>query len=97
MRAVSAVANGTKFARETTTALHEVVEKAGRVNTMISEITLACQQQASATQQLAYGIEQVSSVVQANSATSQESAAASAELSQQASIMKDLVDAFKLK
>ena len=94
---VSAVANGTKIASDTAKALREVVEKAGKVNDMIGEISAECDQQASATEQLAAGIDQVSSVVQANSATSEESAAASAELSQQASVMRDLVGAFELR
>ena len=43
------------------------------------------------------GIDQISAVVQTNSATSEESAAASEELSGQASVMKNLLEQFKLK
>ena len=41
-------------------------------------------------------MDQISSVVQMNSATSEESAAASEELSGQASVMKSLIEQFKL-
>jgi len=53
--------------------------------------------QASEIAQITKGIEQVSNVVQTNSATAEQSAAASEELSGQAEMLKQMVDAFKLK
>lgn len=43
------------------------------------------------------GLEQISSVVQTNAATAEESAAFSEELSNQASVLENLMAQFKLK
>ena len=64
---------------------------------MISKITNASNDQASAITQVTVGIDQISAVVQTNSATAEESAAASEELSGQAAMLKNLVGAFRLK
>lgn len=94
---INAVSNGTKIADETANALKNVVEKSAVTNDYIQQIVKACEEQANGASQITVGVEQISSVVQTNSATAEESAAASEELSGQATMLKDLVGAFKLK
>ena len=63
---------------------------------MIAKIAHASREQADAISQISVGVDQISAVVQTNSATSEESAAASEQLSSQASVMKELIGAFKV-
>lgn len=95
-RSVNAVENGTKIADDTAKSLEEIVNKVAGVNGTIERIARASNDQAMAITQVTQGVDQISAVVQTNSATAEESAAASEELSGQASIMKELVDKFKL-
>ena len=74
-----------------------MVERAGRINNMIFEITKETERESQGMSQLTVGMEQISSVVQTNSATAEESAAASEELSGQAGILDDLVSKFLLQ
>lgn len=62
----------------------------------IAKIAAASEEQADAISQITNGLEQISAVVQNNSATAEESAAASEELSGQASMLKMLIDEFKI-
>ncbi|MEA5083866.1 MAG: methyl-accepting chemotaxis protein [Lachnospiraceae bacterium] len=95
-RSVNAVENGTKIADDTAKSLEEIINKVASVNGTIGRIARASNEQAMAITQVTQGVDQISAVVQTNSATAEESAAASEELSGQASIMRELVDQFKL-
>jgi methyl-accepting chemotaxis protein len=88
---------GTKIADETAESLAEILKQIEKVTGLVGKIAQASNDQASEIAQITQGIEQVSQVVQTNSATAEESAAASEELSGQAQMLKQLVDAFKLK
>ena len=88
---------GTKFASETASALHGIVEEVGKVTSLVGDIAAASNEQANAIAQINQAINQVSQVVQTNSATAEESASASEELSSQAETMKANVRRFKLK
>ena len=92
-----AVEKGAKITKETSEALSTVYERAGKINSMILEISTATLREADNMRQLTIGMDQISSVVQNNSATAEESAAASEELSGQANILDDLVSRFKLR
>ena len=92
-----AVERGARISRETGESLSTVVERAGRINNMIFEITKETERESQGMSQLTVGMEQISSVVQTNSATAEESAAASEELSGQAGILDDLVSKFLLQ
>ena len=92
-----AVERGAKISRETGESLSTVVERAGKINTMIFEITKETERESEGMSQLTVGMEQISAVVQTNSATAEESAAASEELSGQAAILDDLVSKFLLR
>ena len=92
-----AVERGARITRETEESLSDVVERAGKINTMISEITRETLRESEGMSQLTIGMDQISAVVQNNSATAEESAAAAEELSGQAGILDDLVSKFKLQ
>lgn len=94
---ISEVANGTKIADTTASALLKVVEAAESVANTVDQIAQTSNEQANVINQVTLGVEQISAVVQTNSATSEESAAASEELSSQAHVLKELVGKFKLK
>lgn len=93
---LKAVENGTQIADDTAQTLAQTVHGAEAVSEIISKITNASNDQASAITQVTVGIDQISAVVQTNSATAEESAAASEELSGQAMMLKNLVGAFRL-
>jgi len=89
--------NGTKIAKETAEALNKIVGDVSKAASLVNDIAISSNEQASAVAQINQGIMQVSQVVQTNSATSEESAAASEELSSQAQFLKESVAKFKLK
>ena len=92
-----AVERGARITRETGESLSAVVERAGKINDMIFEITKETERESQSVGQLTRGMEQISSVVQTNSATAEESAASSEELSAQASLLDKLVSKFRLQ
>jgi methyl-accepting chemotaxis protein len=94
---IKAVENGTKIANETAVSLKAIIEGARKTTDLISEISVASNDQASSINQVTLGVDQISAVVQTNSATSEESAATSEELSGQAQILKDTLASLKLK
>jgi len=89
--------NGTKIAKETAEALSKIVGDVSKAASLVNDIAVASNEQASAIAQINQGIMQVSQVVQTNSATSEESAAASEELSGQAEFLRKSIARFKLK
>ena len=88
---------GTKIADLTAESLKEISNEIQKVTDLVGNIARASNDQASEIAQITKGIEQVSTVVQTNSATAEESAAASEQLSGQAEMLKQMVDAFKIK
>ena len=94
---IAAVAEGSHVVSEVTQSLDRTSVSAGGVTSQMSIVVEAVEKQTAAISQVTEGIDQISSVVQTNSATSEESAAASQELSSQASLLKGLVAAFRLK
>jgi len=94
---IKSVEKGTKLVDETAKSLVKIVESTKQTSALVNEIAEASQIQAQSITQVTQGVEQISAVVQTNSATAEESAAAASELSTQASILKELVDSFKLE
>ncbi|KGK88691.1 chemotaxis protein [Desulfosporosinus sp. HMP52] len=94
---IKKVEGGTKIAKDTATALNQIVEGVTKAANLVGEIATASNEQALGINQVNQGIMQVSDVVQTNSATSEESAAASEELSSQAELLREQVNKFKLK
>jgi methyl-accepting chemotaxis protein len=94
---IQAVENGTKIAEETAESLNAIINVATKTNDLISQISVASNEQANSINQIMTGVDQVSAVVQTNSATSEESAATSEELSGQAKTLKETLAFLKLK
>lgn len=94
---VKAVDQGAKLAQDTQITLEEVVKGAKQSTTLVDQISTASRKQAEALEQVSTGLNQISGVVQNTSATAEESAATSEELSGQAGLMRQLVNAFRLR
>lgn len=88
---------GTTIADNTAAALNDIVNGIGKVTDIIGNIAVASNEQASEIAQINQGIEQVAQVVQQNSATAEESAAASEALSNQAELLKSMLNKFQLR
>lgn len=93
---VEAVKNGDQIASSTSAKIEQVVQEVSAAVALINQISRDSQQQADSMSQVAVGVDQIASVVQTTSATAEESAAASQELSGQASLLKGLIQSFKL-
>ncbi len=88
---------GTRIAGDTANALSQIVDGVSKVATLVGDIAVASNEQASGITQIDQGVEQISQVVQNNAATAEESASASEELSSQACLLKEGVNKFTLK
>jgi methyl-accepting chemotaxis protein len=88
---------GTKLAKDTAAAFQTILHHIEDVAKLVNNIAVASNEQAIGIEQINQGIMQVSEVVQTNSATSEEGAAASEELSNQATLLKEMVGKFKLR
>jgi methyl-accepting chemotaxis protein len=87
---------GAKLATDTAEALDRIVRGIAEAATLVGEIAVASNQQATAISQINLGVEQVSQVTQSNTSTAEETASASEELSSQAQLLKEMVGKFKL-
>jgi methyl-accepting chemotaxis protein len=94
---MSKVADGTKIANETASALEAIVKDVSLAADLVGEIAVASNEQALGVDQINQGITQISDVVQTTSATAEETAAASEELSGQSEMLKTQVATFRLK
>ena len=92
----NAVHSGTQLATDTAEILLNVVNSIQSVVNSIDRIAAVSNEQSDAVWQISEGINQISAVVQNNSATAQQSAAASQQLSAEASVLKRLVNQFRL-
>ena len=95
-RSVFNVKKGTEIAKDTAEILEDIVTNTDSINREIKSIAKASEEQADAITQINIGVEQISMVVQTNTATAEESAAASEELSGQSSLLKSLINNFKI-
>ncbi|HEX3046614.1 MAG TPA: methyl-accepting chemotaxis protein, partial [Bacillota bacterium] len=91
------VDTGTKIAGGTAESLNKIVDGINRVTSLIGDIAVASNEQATGIAQINEGISQVTQVTLTNSAVSEETAAASQELLSQANLLKGMVRQFKLK
>ncbi len=92
---IDKVETGSGLADLTAESLQKILSEVVEVANAIDEIARASNDQASEIAQINIGVDQVAKVVQNNSATAEESAAASQELSGQAEMLKEMVNAFK--
>ena len=94
---ISSVKKGTKMAQRTARSLEAIASDSEGISTLVSRISEATNDQATAVVQINQGMEQMSGVVQTSSATAQQSAASSEELNSQAEMLKDLIRQFTLR
>jgi len=86
-----------EIATDTANALNTIVEEISKAASLVQDISVASNEQATGIAQINQGVSQVSQVIQTNSATAEQSAAASEELSSQAEVLKEMVKKFRLK
>lgn len=91
------VSRGEEIAERTGAAFDNVEHATTSILDMIAQIAQASKEQADSVAQITVGVDQISAVIHTTSATSEESAATSEELNGQASLMKRLLNDFKLK
>ncbi len=93
---IATVNQGTQIADATAKQLENIVAGAHEIVEIINGIATDAQTQAGAVEQIQDQIGQITNVVQTNSSTAKESAATSQELSDQSSVLKQLVKTFQL-
>ena len=91
------IKEGGKVMNRVSEALERTGQLAGNVTMKMEQVVEAVEKQTLAMEQVAIGVEQISAVVENNSATSQECAAASEELSNQSSMLKQLISTFQIR
>lgn len=94
---IAAVTKGGQVVNQVTESLEQTNQLANHVTGKMAAVVEAVDRQTEAITQVTEGIEQISAVVQTNSASSEECAAASQEMTTQAGLLKELINAFKLK
>jgi X-X-X-Leu-X-X-Gly heptad repeat protein len=82
---------GTNIAREMGEKLNLIAESAGNVHTLVSEISLAAQEQQTGIEELGTVMQEMDKTVQDNASSSEETASAAEELSSQATEMNLIV------
>lgn len=88
------IQNGAQLADQTAQSLLHLVKDADEIVDFIQKISQASNEQSTSLSDITKGVEQISLVIQDNSAIAEESAAASEKLSEQASLLKQLVEKF---
>lgn len=94
---VAKTARGTEIANRTADGLNEIVTSVSKVNGLVAEIAAASNEQAEGISQVNIGISQIDQVTQQNTANAEEGASAAEELSSQASLLKEMMERFKIK
>ncbi|MDE7230427.1 MAG: hypothetical protein K2N56_08100 [Oscillospiraceae bacterium] len=93
---IAAVNNGADITSQTAQSMKSLDEYTLEVKKIVGDISASGSKQEEMVLKINEGISRISNVVQANSSTAQESASASEELSEQAGILKELIEKFKL-
>jgi hypothetical protein len=73
-------------------ALHDIVEKVHKVDSLVAEVAAASSEQTQGITQINIAVSQMDKVTQSNAASAEESAAAAEQLNSQASAMKESVE-----
>lgn len=97
MNSTNAVEKGVMIANETAAHLAEAVEYSNQSKEMIDEISDAASRQAQEVEAVNSHISRISGVTENNQAAAQENFAISDEASNQANILKEMVDKFTVK
>ena len=88
---IARTANGVQITDKVAQSLHEIVDKARKVDVLITEIANASKEQSQGITQVNNAISQMDTVTQSNAANAEESASAAEELNAQAAVMNDIV------
>ena len=91
-RSVQNSKNGVSISEEVGKSLDEITQVAGKVNSLINEISSASEHQATGIEQVNAAVAQMDQVTQQSAANSEESASSSEELASQASQMRNIVE-----
>ncbi len=94
---IDRVEEGNTMASDTAQSLEQIVGRLEQVVSIIDQIAVSSNDQATSIAQINIAMTQVSQVVQTNSATSEQCASASEELSNQARNLRALIGDYKLK
>lgn len=89
--------DGQAYAKQMNHGFEVVAESSHKILQMLGQIADESQEEAEAVERISKNIMEISNIVSTNSATSEESSASSEELSNQASILNDLLGQFKFK
>jgi len=93
---VEKVEIGSRLVDQAGASMREIVESVGRVTDIMSEITVASQEQTSGIEQINVAVVQMDQVTQQNSALVEETASAAETMQNQALNLAHLVSVFKL-
>ncbi|GHU56066.1 hypothetical protein AGMMS49975_18800 [Clostridia bacterium] len=93
---VSKINNGTEIADGASSSLEKIVESVHSVSSIISDISLASDEQAEAISQITNNIQKISDVVQTSYSNAQESASAASELSAQSDNLRVMLAEYKV-
>ncbi|WP_461205761.1 methyl-accepting chemotaxis protein [Clostridium sp. DL1XJH146] len=94
---INKVEDGTNLANITSEALQKIVDDIESAATLISDISIASNEQSVGVEQINQGVALIGNVVQTISATSEQTSSLSETLSNQAEMLKEQVNKFKLK
>ncbi len=94
---INAVEKGNEILDETVQSMMKVLEDSALAVDSVDSISSIASQEAKAVEEVTKELGRISSVVQNNAAAAEESAASSEELSQQAQLLRDLVQGFRLR
>jgi methyl-accepting chemotaxis protein len=93
---VDKVDTGSRLAQAAGATMHEVVASIGRVASIMSEITVACQEQSAGIAQVNEAVSQMDQTTQQNAAMVEQAAAAASAMQSQAHLLAAAVSKFKL-
>jgi len=88
--------SGVKITEEVAKALNQIIDRVGKMGSLIGEIAAASNEQSQGVEQINTAVAQMNQVTQQNAANSEESASAAEELSSQAAELQNMVAAFTL-
>jgi len=88
--------SGVKITEEVAKALHQIIDRVGKMGGLIAEIAAASNEQSQGVEQINIAVAQMNQITQQNAANSEESASAAEELSSQAAELQNMVAAFTL-
>ncbi len=84
--------HGTKVARDCKDVLEDIVANVSNVNTLMTEITTACDEQSKGVSEISAAVNELDQVTQQNAATSEQAANAAEDLSSQTVALKKVIE-----